>query len=42
MEKAQQLSELVKNIARGSEAVAVGIATTETLEGGPPSTDLTY
>ncbi|MBW2141811.1 MAG: epoxyqueuosine reductase [Deltaproteobacteria bacterium] len=32
----------MKNIARGSEAVAVGIATTETLEGGPPSTDLTY
>ncbi|MBW2091375.1 MAG: epoxyqueuosine reductase [Deltaproteobacteria bacterium] len=42
MEKSQQLSELVKDIARGSEAVAVGIATTETLEGGPPSIDLTY
>ena len=42
MDKAQQLSELVKDIARGSEAVAVGIATTESLEGGPPSTDLTY
>lgn len=42
MNKAQQLSELVKDIARNSEAVAVGIATTESLRGGPPSTDLTY
>jgi len=42
MDKAQQLSNLVKNIAIGSEAVAAGIATNETLSGGPPSTDLTY
>jgi len=42
MDKIQQLSELVKDIARHSDAVAVGIATTETLAGGPPSTDLTY
>ncbi len=42
MDKAQQLSELMKEMALGSEAVAAGIATTESLAGGPPSTDLTY
>ena len=42
MDKAQELTKLVKDITRGKGAVAVGIATTETLQGGPPSTDLTY
>ena len=42
MDKDQQLSELMKDMALGSEAVAVGIATVESLAGGPPSTDLTY
>jgi epoxyqueuosine reductase len=38
----EKLTQLVKNLVLSSGAVAVGIATTETLEGGPPSTDLTY
>ena len=38
----EKLTRLVKNMVMSYEAVAVGIATTETLEGGPPSTDLTY
>lgn len=38
----EKLTQLVKNLVLNSGAVAVGIATTETLEGGPPSTDLTY
>jgi epoxyqueuosine reductase len=38
----EKLTQLVKNLVVNSGAVAVGIATTETLEGGPPSTDLTY
>ena len=42
MDKKQQLTELLKDIAKGSGAVAVGIATAETLIGGPPSTDLSY
>ncbi len=32
----------MKNLVKNSGAIAVGITTTETLEGGPPSTDLTY
>lgn len=42
MDKQEILTDLVKDIVKGSGAVAVGIATTETLEGGPPSTDLSY
>ena len=38
----QRLSQLVKDFVMNAGAVAVGIATTETLKGGPPSTDLTY
>ncbi|MEE8400196.1 MAG: hypothetical protein V3S89_14380 [Desulfobacterales bacterium] len=38
----QQLTQLVGKMAMGSGAIAVGIATTDTLRGGPPSTDLTY
>jgi epoxyqueuosine reductase QueG len=38
----EKLTQLVKNLVLCSGAVAAGIATTETLEGGPPSTDLTY
>ena len=38
----EKLTHLVKNVVMSSGAIAVGIATTETLEGGPPSTDLTY
>jgi epoxyqueuosine reductase len=37
-----ELTELVKEIALSLGACAVGIATKETLEGGPPSTDLSY
>jgi epoxyqueuosine reductase len=42
MDAVQDLTNLVKDIARGKGAIAVGIATTETLQGGPPSTDLSY
>ncbi|MBU4315833.1 MAG: epoxyqueuosine reductase [Proteobacteria bacterium] len=38
----QRLSQLAKDFVMNAGAVAVGIATTETLKGGPPSTDLTY
>src|SRR4030042_6405556 len=38
----EKLTQVVKNIVLRSGAIAVGIATTETLEGGPLSTDLTY
>ncbi len=38
----EKLTRLVKNMVMSYEAIAVGIATRETLEGGPPSTDLTY
>ncbi len=41
MEK-EKLTRTVKNLILHSGAVAFGIATRETLEGGPPSTDLTY
>ncbi|MBW2613521.1 MAG: epoxyqueuosine reductase [Deltaproteobacteria bacterium] len=40
MDKMERLSNTVKDLAVGGSAVAVGIATTKTLEGGPPSTDL--
>jgi epoxyqueuosine reductase QueG len=38
----EQLSQLAKRLVMSSGAVAAGIATTDTLKGGPPSTDLTY
>jgi epoxyqueuosine reductase len=38
----EKLSQLAKRIVMSSGAVAAGIATTQTLKGGPPSTDLTY
>jgi epoxyqueuosine reductase QueG len=37
-----ELNQTVKDMAICLGAVAAGIATTETLEGGPPSADLTY
>ena len=36
----KELTQLVKDFARCQGASAVGIATTKTLSGGPPSTDL--
>ena len=38
----EQLTQILKNLVKNSGAIAVGVTTTETLEGGPPSTDLTY
>jgi epoxyqueuosine reductase len=38
----EKLTQTVKDMAMCMGACAVGIATTETLEGGPPSTDLSY
>jgi epoxyqueuosine reductase len=38
----EKLSHILKEIAMIEGACVAGIATTETLEGGPPSTDLTY
>lgn len=38
----EELSSIVKDFAIRAGASAVGIATKETLEGGPPSTDLSY
>jgi len=38
----ERLTRLIKRLVLHSGAVAVGIATRETLTGGPPSTDLTY
>ncbi|MBW1641725.1 MAG: epoxyqueuosine reductase, partial [Deltaproteobacteria bacterium] len=38
----EQLTQLTKKLVLSSGAVAAGVATTETLKGGPPSTDLTY
>ncbi len=38
----QQLTQLAKDFVTAQGAVAVGIATPETLAGGPPSTDLEY
>jgi len=42
MEKIQRLTNTLKDMARGGSAVASGIVTTETLEGGPASTDPSY
>jgi epoxyqueuosine reductase len=38
----EQLTQLTKKLVMSSGAIAAGIATTETLQGGPPSTDLAY
>ena len=38
----QEMSDLVVEFVRSQGACAVGISTTETLAGGPPSTDLDY
>ena len=38
----EDLSQTVKDLVLNAGATAVGIATVETLKGGPPSTDLTY
>jgi len=38
----EKLSRLVIDYVRGEGACTAGIVTTETLAGGPPSTDLTY
>jgi len=38
----EQLTQLTKKLVMSSGAIAAGIATEETIQGGPPSTDLTY
>jgi epoxyqueuosine reductase len=38
----EELAQTVREMAMSLGAVATGIATTKTLEGGPPSADLTY
>ena len=38
----EELNQIINDFLMNAGAVAVGIATNETLEGGPPSTDLTY
>ncbi len=38
----EDLNQLVKDLVLNAGAIDVGIVTTETLEGGPPSTDLSY
>ena len=40
--KKEQLTHRVKDLAKRLGADLVGIATRETLSGGPPSSDLTY
>ena len=42
MNETEQLSQTVKDLVMNKGAIAAGIATQETLEGGPPSTDLSY
>jgi len=42
MEKIERLTNTVKDFVLGGGAVSVGIATPETLAGGPPSTDFSY
>ncbi len=42
MEKIERMTNTVKDFVLGGGAVSVGIATPETLSGGPPSTDLSY
>ncbi|MBE9545346.1 MAG: epoxyqueuosine reductase, partial [Proteobacteria bacterium] len=38
----EKITQRAKGLARCYGACAVGVATIETLEGGPPSTDLSY
>jgi epoxyqueuosine reductase QueG len=38
----EDLNQLVKDLVLNAGAIDVGLVTTETLEGGPPSTDLSY
>ena len=38
----KKLSDVIMDMARCQGAFAAGIATLETLKGGPPSTDLSY
>ena len=38
----EDINQLVKDLVFNAGAIAVGVATSETLEGGPPSTDLSY
>ena len=38
----EDLNQLVKDLVLDAGAIDVGIVTTETLKGGPPSTDLSY
>jgi len=38
----EDLNQLVKDLVLNAGAIDVGVVTTETLEGGPPSTDLPY
>jgi epoxyqueuosine reductase QueG len=38
----EDLNKLVKELALNAGAIDVGVATTDTLEGGPPSADLSY
>jgi epoxyqueuosine reductase QueG len=38
----EDLNPIVKDLVLNAGAVAVGVATTETLQGGPPSADLSY
>ena len=42
MGKVERMTQTVKDFTLGGGAVALGIATTETLKGGPPSADLLY
>jgi epoxyqueuosine reductase QueG len=42
MDKKERMSQLVKEFLYNAGAMDVGIATLQTLAGGPPSTDLTY
>ena len=42
MDRMEKMSALLKEMAENLGATAVGIATNQTLAGGPPSTDLTY
>ena len=38
----EDLNQLVKDLVLNAGAIDVGVVTTETLKGGPPSTDLSY
>lgn len=42
MDKMERMTQTIKDFALGGGAVDVRIATTETLRGGPPSTNLSY